>query len=497
MLRRISAAVLLCAIAAAGEPELNHRLSAGEKLKFDIDASRVLRKDIPQVRGISVHGLTGFKRHPYETGTGKYVLEAPVEEAIRDLHLPMSRTHLAFRKEDPFPWEKTVEMAAEMYGKFGIPHETVILTIPNESLDQPERCAALVRHSIEKGYRFHHWEMGNEPWHPTVPKSLFNEDPDVFIQRAVKVAAAIREVQQNALIVFPVHDEPENKWTVSVVQKAAGNYDCVAPHAYAFSRFYQCSFEGMTLAENWRILSHISTLNGMLRAANPGKDVYVYDSEWGQHSKGYDAHGQPKEPALGPTECIQNANILGTMHRAVRLIYYSREEFLRGASSWEMFTRANEPGFGILTRDEPAQRGMIYWLYYYFQRHVGPEILDITGTAPWFTATSAEHYKLTGGQKLSGPLTPVLASIDREKKVLYLIIANCSWNRTVHLEAALSKFEVHQTEGWVLSNGDLNAKPWISQREDLIGRLPVEITGGTIQAELPAHSVAFIALTTP
>jgi hypothetical protein len=78
----------------------------------------------------------------------------------------------------------------------------------------------------------------------------------------------------------------------------------------------------------------------------------------------------------------RHANIIGTIHRAVRLIYYAREAILRGASGWQMFSRLGGQGFGILSQDAPNQRFMLDWLYYYFNRHLGEWVLPTDGTAP-------------------------------------------------------------------------------------------------------------------
>ncbi len=122
-------------------------------------------------------------------------------------------------------------------------------------------------------------------------------------------------------------------------------------------------------------------LNALIQAYNPGQDVYQYDTEWGMHS------GGPNGERADYVD--RNANIFGTLHRAVRLIYYTREDILRGASSWEMFCRTNSQGFGILSPDAPDKRFMIYWLYYYFNRHVGEWVLDMNGTAPYYYPTKA------------------------------------------------------------------------------------------------------------
>ncbi len=86
----------------------------------------------------------------------------------------------------------------------------------------------------------------------------------------------------------------------------------------------------------------------------------------------------------------RNGNIFGVLHRAVRLIYYAREGMLRGASSWQMLNRVGAQGFGILFQQEPDKRAMLYWLYYYFNRHVGAQALDPQGTAPYYTPAEGD-----------------------------------------------------------------------------------------------------------
>ena len=135
----------------------------------------------------------------------------------------------------------------------------------------------------------------------------------------------------------------------------------------------------------------------------------------------------------------RNANIFGVLHRAVRLIYYAREGMLRGASSWQMLNRLSAPGFGILGQEAPEKRFMLYWLYYYFNRHVGEQVLDMDGTAPYYTPAEGDDPTLKPGD-YPGPLTPVLVTLSADGKTIYVVIANGSWDKTVPCKMSWSNF---------------------------------------------------------
>jgi hypothetical protein len=197
---------------------------------------------------------------------------------------------------------------------------------------------------------------------------------------------------------------------------------------------------------------------------------------------GHGAHGEV------PERCNRNSNIFGMLHRAVRMIYYTREPLLRGASSWEMFTTTRDPGFSFLTKDQPELRAMNYWLYYYFQRHLGDVVLDLHGTAPYYEGACDDRI-------YRGPLTPAVVTLDRRSRRLLAIVANGSWNRSVPCRIELSNYRrLGPPEGILLSHSDADGSPFVARKEDLVGALPVRGDGLRLTAVLPPHSVAFITL---
>ena len=173
------------------------------------------------------------------------------------------------------------------------------------------------------------------------------------------------------------------------------------------------------------------------------------------------------------------------LHRAVRLIYYVREGMLRGASSWEMFSRLKRPGFGVLSRDAPDKGLCIYWLYYYMNRHVGKWALATDGTAPYHTPKE---------KRFAGPLTPVLATLSADGRAIYLVVANGSAERAVPCDVALKGFASVTGQAIALSQTDLDASPLVRREEEAIARPAVRERPGGVGFDVPPRSVVFVRL---
>ena len=192
-------------------------------------------------------------------------------------------------------------------------------------------------------------------------------------------------------------------------------------------------------------------------------------------------------------EVYRNGNIWGTMHRAVRLIYYIREGTLGGASSWEMFCRKQSPGFGILSREAPEQRFLIYWLYYHLNRHLGEAVLEIQGTAPHFAPGNGEDRVFKSGE-LPGPLTPALATLSKDGKSIYVVVANASMEKAFPCRIGLKNFAVKSAGGLVLTQKDPEGHPLLDGNEEAMRELHVDVRGESAMLTLPPRSITFVTL---
>ena len=381
--------------------------------------------------------------------------------------------------DEPFGLETAIDKAAEFLDRIGVDQAATPLEFEIQGATSklpPEAWARGVRHSLDRGYRFRHWEITNEPYVGHAGRAF--PTADSYLEHFLAVSQAIRSVHAEAQIGMAIaHRSPA--WGNYLLKQAAGQYDFVVGHYYSFPNVQRSTFEDVVLTGNYQTLDEILQTSALLRLYNPGRDVYQYDTEWGLHSSG--PQGERADYVR------RNANIWGMMHRAVRLIHYLREDLLRGASSWEMFTYQASPGFGFLAQDAPQRRSMNYWLYYYFNRHAGRWVLALDGTAPY-------HEGLASGRTYRGPLTPVVATLSADEQQLYLVLANGSWQASVPARVKLRGFSPRRSTGVVLSHSEPDGDPFLAHREDLVRDLSVEIQGQELTTVLPPHAVAFIAL---
>jgi hypothetical protein len=460
-------------IAHAG---LEHRLRPGARLEFTVDATNRLGRANAEVGGISFHRVCGWTGQPYDK-SGAYTLQPTLEAAIRELRLPMTRFYAV--GEEPFGVESAIDKIAEVCRRVGVDQEHCVLEFEEQGASRklpPETWARGISYARKQGYQFHHWEIANEPYSSLWGHGEAFPTPDAFISHFKAVSDAVRQVDSHAQMGVDIYPEQVH-WGNYVLKQLAGYYDFVAPHYYCGANLHKLAFEDIVLTENFRMLDRALRIQSLIRAYNGSRPVSQYDTEWGMICSTADG----KEADLED----RNANIIGTMHRAVRLIYYARENILSGASGWQMLSRLGGQGFGILSPEAPEKRFMLYWLYYYFNRHLGEWVLPLDGTAPYY-----QPGREAG--EFAGPFTPALATLSRDGRAIYLVIANGSWTRTVPCHIKLQYFRAVRAQGIVLTSDKLNGKPLLENKEEAISDFPVDISGEAADCTIPPHAIVFL-----
>ena len=184
-------------------------------------------------------------------------------------------------------------------------------------------------------------------------------------------------------------------------------------------------------------------------------------------------------------------NMVGVLHHAIRLIYYTRESLMKGASAWQMLSTSaeKEMSYAILNMQDDSLTSMRYWLYYYFNRHMGDLVLDIQGTAP-------QHKMNTGkGETISVVTTPPVVTMNSNKTELYLMVANGDWGKDYPCTLTVTGMKITNLNAVVLSSGDTNASPWLHERSEFVHSQTVTISTNSRQSQLSfilsAHSVVF------
>ena len=459
---------------------LQHRLRPGDQLEFAVDATNRLRRATQNVGGVSFHRVCGWTGQPYDR-KGNYTLAPELETAIREMRLPMTRFYAL--GDEPFDVESAIDKVAEVLRRVGVPEDTCVLEFERQGAETklpPETWARGVTHSLQRGYKFHRWEIANEPYASLWGNGQAFPTPDAFIAHFKAVSGAVRAVDPAAQIGVDINRD-DVKWGNYLLKELAGDYDFVAPHYYCGANVRELPFEEIALTENYRILDRVLHTQALIRAYNHGRDVYQYDTEWGMICNAPDGKDADYED--------RNANIIGTLHRAVRLIYYAREDILRGASGWQMLSRLNAPGFGIVAQEAPDKRFLLYWLYYYFNRHIGEWALVTDGVAPYY-----EPRQESDRAQFGGPLTPVLATLSNDEREMYLVIANASWTRDVPCRVHLRNFAAGSATGVVLRSDNLDGAPLLDRKEDAVMDFPVAREANDVTCTLPSHAVVFLTL---
>jgi hypothetical protein len=458
---------------------LKHRLKPGPALRVQLHALRTLGSTTREVTGISFHRVAGWTGQPFDR-EGKYRLAPEQEKAIRELQLPMTRFYAV--GDEPFPVEEALDRIAEVCRRTGIPEQWTVIELEDQSAARkipPDTWARAVQYSKRRGYQFRFWEVANEPYSGMWGKGGAFASAEDYMEHFRAVSRAIRKVDPQAQVGVAIH--PRNvRWGNLVLKQTAGDYDFVVGHYYAFPQIFRSTFEEVVLTENMRTLDHILRMNALIAAYNPGRQVYQLDTEWGLHAGG--PNGERAD------DVDRNANIWGVLHRAIRMIYYAREGMLRGASGWQMLSRSAGQGFAILFSDVPEARSMLYWLYYHFNRHLGLELLDFEGQAPFHRPAREED------AALAAPLTPLLATRDPSTGTIFLVVANASWTRSVPFSLEILGFVPAKASAIVLSDDNLDAKPLLPPENNFVRSFPLRLSGKELRGELPAHSVVFIRL---
>ncbi|MDZ4199828.1 MAG: hypothetical protein U1E27_11165, partial [Kiritimatiellia bacterium] len=328
-------------------------------------------------------------------------------------------------------------------------------------------------HSMRKGYGLRYWEIGNEVY---LPGTLYKKPGD-YVRHFVDVSQALKKAQPEAKIGLSM-EARDTKWGNYLLKAAAGHYDFVCPHLYGgFGNQRSARFEDLVLVDNHEKLDLALEVNALLKAYNPDRDVFIYDSEWGLHSRADDGGHADRQP--------RNGNIIGMVYRAVRLLYYARENVVQGASGWKSLTNRDHPGFAILYHDAPEARPMLYWLHYYFNRGLEANAVSIRGSVPYYEI---------GEKGVSLPMTPVMATASEDGSRVRLMLVNASWDKSFPARILVPGFQAARRETVWLTHDDPEADPFRIARDEVVRDLKTEMDGDTLVFTLPGRSVVFILL---
>jgi len=458
-------------------PALPLRLEPGPDLEVRVRTAQRLGPPCRLAGGLSISSLGRWQPAPFST-SGEYVLTESLERAVREMKLPLTRLY-ALEEDEPFgSAEAALDKTAWLLDRLDIPRETSMIELEGVHANTklaPEAWRRAVAHARDHKLGFRHWEIGNE-----VYVSIWNAGGKAFASAAdyadhvVAVSRAIKEAQPDALVGISV--EPSHiQWGNAVLRDAAGHYDYVCPHLYGFPKS-DAGFEATVIGNNHERLADALRLKALIRAYNPGRDIFIYDSEWGLHTA---------TPGSQAWQVARNSDTVGTLYRAVRLLYYARENVVEGASGWTLFSGSGNPGFLVIAGDKPEQRSMLSCLYRLFNDRLGDELVAIDGTAPQYRDPARPA-------DAEVPLTPAMASITKDGGRLEVMVVNGSEMNDVLATIDLPDFAAARCVARLLHATDRDAPPLLVHVKEFVRKIPVTLTAGKATCTLPARSVAFV-----
>ena len=495
-------AILMLGLSACSAREVPQPLEKGDAFQFTVEAGKVSRPVNRRVMGFSFHNMWDYTPL-YSLSTGEWIVNEHATKAIQELKVPFGRTLWV----DPasaggayFGVKGGIDRAAEMCRHFGIPQEQFVLEVEAQEQARalsPEAWAEAVRYSHDKGYGFRLWEVCNEPYNVWgSPRSeAWTAEP--YKAHVKAVYQAVKAAQPDAQIGFAAGLSPFNQWGATqtedpLISELAGYYDFIAPHFYChLQNLDQLPLERITLGGNaWVLNSYVVKTRELLDKYNPGRHIEILDTEWAMH--GYNSGDDSRADTAN-----RNGNIAGTLHRAVRLIYYLNEGLVEAAAQFMAVGPRESPGFTIVPLND-ERLFTPYYLNYYLSRYVGDEVVDVSGTCPYYEkAGIPSDYTYTGAvYDVSMPKAPVLVTRSADGKTLYLVIANGTATESLPCHVNLKGFRVASVEGKRLSQSSIDAPALVEKESDVISALPVQVSDGGqgIEFECSPHSVSFISL---
>lgn len=493
----VVAGVLIC-LKPSSASEIERGLRKGDALRLTVDAETVVRPVNRRVMGISFFNLWDYVPI-YSRTSGEWILNEHATKAIEDLHVPFSRTYwLDPGQSGRVAWDLkgAIDRVAQMCQRFGIRQEDFVLELERQAYRQstsPETWAGAVRYSKEKGYRFRLWEVCNEPYGLGGPR----DDPwkpQDYVAHVKEVYKAVKAVRPDAQIGMAADLSPWNHFQATqtdnpMLGQLAGYYDFVCPHYYCHMKNVdQVPFERITFEGNaWVMSAYVRPMRVLLAKYNPGRKIEILDTEWGMH--GYNSGGGRADDAN------RNANIAGTLHRAIRMIYYLNEGLVEGASQWGMLSPANAPGFGIVAINDD-RRFLPYYLNYYLSRHVGDDVLSVSGTCPYYEKAGVKFDYKPERYDISFPKVPVLVTKSADGKRLYLVAANGTASEGFPCRVDLKGFRAQTTAGRRLFQSSIDAPALVERESDVMTPFPVTVLADGQSIEFPCapHSVSFVTL---
>jgi hypothetical protein len=229
------------------------------------------------------------------------------------------------------------------------------------------------------------------------------------------------------------------------------------------------------LASCWETFNWTRRDEADLRAANGGKPIPLNVTEWAG-TGALDSKTQADDNPFG-------GNIVGALHRAIRQVWYLRENLVESATQWQTHAPTDRtPGLTFFFWQKPlGGRTLLWYLSDLLSQHVGDQILADKVQSPMLEM---------GFSRL--PVVHSICTRDSKTKTLHWVLVNAAQGDTISCTLTIKGSRLNaRGQVTTLSQG-LDDSPVVTDVAALRKEAEVVFVGGKARLALPPHSVSFV-----
>jgi len=452
-------------------------IAASPEALSEVDPQRT-RPANRKVLGIAFHRVNGGDGGVYSpmylAGDAEPL---PVVVAnMRPLHLPSTRVYAV--GVEPWPVEETLERLKHFCDLIGVATSTVVVELEDQSAKtilEPEVWGRAVGYSRRKKLGFRLWEITNEPYASAWDKTAYFKIASQYAQHVIVCSKAIRAADPAACVGLSICST-EPGWGEALMRQAVGFYDFACPHYYAGQTgFGPDMYYESALTTCWVTFDWTRRDLAALRAANGGKRVPLEVTEW--------AGVGDLKSGVGTDANPSGTNIIGAIHRAIRQVWYLREDLVEGAMQWQSHAPTpSDPGFSFFFwRDFVGARTLVWYLSELLSRHAGDTVLADRVAGPMLEI---------GFERL--PVVHSVCTRDTKTGTLHWVLVNAARQQAVPCTLSVRGRPLSATGMMTTLSQDLTASPVVADAASVETQAVVSFQGGKARVLLPAHSISFV-----
>ncbi len=374
--------------------------------------------------------------------------------------------------------EETLERLKRFCAMIGLPAANVVVELENQdarSILDPADWGRAVAYNRAHQLGFRLWEIANEPYSAAWGNPSYFKTSAEYGQHVIACAKAMRAADPSAQVGLEI-DSMAPGWGETIMRQCAGFYDFACPHYYAGSHgFGPGTYYQSALLTCWQTFDWTRRDLQSLREANPGKSIPLQVTEWAGVGDTADGKGTDLN-SFG-------TNIIGALHRAIRQVWYLREDLVQGAMQWQSHApTASTAGFAFFfwQKDLDA-RTVVWYLSDLLNNRLGDGVLADRVGSPMVEI---------GFDRL--PVFHSVCTRDSKTGRLSWVLVNAARDDALKCRLSIKGSRLTARGRVTTLTQPIDASPIITDPKAIESDGAVSFAAGRAEVILPAHSVSIV-----